>query len=49
MEPVGDVGHVESRIGLFADSVGVDVRCMDCAKHTISSEIILDTLDGTPR
>jgi hypothetical protein len=24
-------------------------RCMVCAKHTIGSEIILDTPDGTPR
>jgi hypothetical protein len=24
-------------------------RCMVCAKRTIGSEIILDTLDGTPR
>jgi hypothetical protein len=23
--------------------------CTVCAKHTIGSEIILDTLDGTPR
>jgi hypothetical protein len=24
-------------------------RCMVCAKHTIGSEIILDTPNGTPR
>jgi hypothetical protein len=27
----------------------VQDRCMVCAKHTIGSEIILGTLDGTPR
>ena len=29
--------------------VSVQDRCMVCAKHTISSEIVLDALDGTPR
>ena len=29
--------------------VSVQDRCMVCAKCTIGSEIILDTLDGTPR
>jgi hypothetical protein len=24
-------------------------RCMLCAKRTIGSQIVLDTLDGTPR
>jgi hypothetical protein len=24
-------------------------RCMVCAKHTMGSEIIVDTPDGTPR
>jgi len=27
----------------------VQDRCMVCAKRTISSEIVLDALDGTPR
>jgi len=29
--------------------VSVQDRCMVCAKLTISSEIVLDALDGTPR
>jgi hypothetical protein len=29
--------------------VSVLDRCMVCTKHTIGIEIILDTLDGTPR
>ena len=29
--------------------VSVQDRCMVCAKHTIGSEIIFDTPDGTPR
>jgi hypothetical protein len=28
--------------------VSVQDRCTVCAKHTIGSEIILDTLDATP-
>jgi hypothetical protein len=47
---LGDVGHVESRFGLFGDSVSsVHHRCMVCAKHTIGSEIILDAPDGSTR
>jgi hypothetical protein len=30
-------------------SVSVQDRCMVCAKRTISSKIILDTPDDTPR
>ena len=29
--------------------VSVQDRCMVCAKRIISSEIVLDALDGTPR
>ena len=29
--------------------VSVQNRCMVCAKHTIGSEIVLETPDGTPR
>jgi hypothetical protein len=29
--------------------VSVQDRCTVCTKHTIGIEIILDTLDGTPR
>jgi hypothetical protein len=49
MELLGDVGHAESHFGLFKDSVSVGARRVGCAKHTICSEIILDTPDGTPR
>jgi hypothetical protein len=50
MELLGGVGHVESRFGPFGDSVSsMHDRCTVCAKRTIGSEIILDTLDGTPR
>jgi hypothetical protein len=29
--------------------VSVQDRCTVCAKRTISSKIVLDTMDGTPR
>jgi hypothetical protein len=29
--------------------MSVQDRCTVCAKHAIGSEIVLDTLDGTPR
>jgi hypothetical protein len=41
---------VESHFGLFGDSVGVGARHMHgCAKHTVGSEIVLDTPDCIPR
>jgi hypothetical protein len=50
MELLGDVGHMESRFGLFGTVlVLVQDRCTVCAMHTIGSEIILDVADGTPR
>jgi hypothetical protein len=50
MELLGDVGHMESYLGLFGDSVSVSAnRCMVCTKRTIGSEIILDVADGTPK
>jgi hypothetical protein len=50
MELLGDLGFMESRFGMFGDSVSVSAsRCTVCAKHTIGSEIVLDALDGTPR
>jgi hypothetical protein len=50
MELLDDVGHVESCFGVFGDIVSVIAnRCMVCAKHTIGSEIILCTPDGTYR
>jgi hypothetical protein len=47
MHPIvvlGDVAQVDARFGLFGDTVLVLMqdRCMVCAKHTISSEIILN-------
>ena len=47
MELLGDMGHVESRYGLFGD--GVQDSCTVCAKLTLGSEIVLDALDATPR
>ena len=50
MELLGDVGHVEFvSVCLEIVLVSVQDRCMVCAKHTISSDIDLDALDGTPR
>jgi hypothetical protein len=49
-ELLGDLGHVESRLGLFVDSANLDARLVhSCVKRTIGLEIILDTPDGTPR
>ena len=50
MEPLGGVGHVESRpVRMEMVLVLVQVRCTVCAKHTIGSDIILDAPNGTPR
>jgi hypothetical protein len=50
MELISDVDRVESRFSLFRDSVSVsEDRCTVCTEHTICIEIVLDTLDGTPR
>ena len=51
MELLGDVGHVESHFFPFGDSVNVGVqdRCMVCARRTIGSEVVLDTPNGTTR
>jgi hypothetical protein len=49
MELLGDMGHVESCIGLLGDGVSVSVMCTVCAKLTNGSKIIFDTPDGTPR
>ena len=44
MELLGDVGHLESRFFLFRDKVmSAQDRCMVSARHTIVSEILLDT------
>jgi hypothetical protein len=49
MELLGDMGHVESRIGPFRDGVSVGVRYTFCTKHTIGLKIILETPDGVMR
>jgi hypothetical protein len=48
MELLGDMGHMESRIGPFEDGVSIGVRCTVCTKLTIGLKIILKTPDGTP-
>ena len=50
MVPLGDEAQVEARLGL-SDIVLIltQDRSTVCIEHTISSEIILDALDGTPR
>ena len=50
IELLGD-GVMWNLVSVRLDSVLVSVqdRCMVCVKYTIVSEIILDTLDGTPR
>jgi len=50
MELLGDVGHVDL-VSIWLETVLVSVqdRCMVCANRTISSEIVLDAPDGTPR
>jgi hypothetical protein len=46
MELLGDMGHVESRNGLF--EIVLILRCTVCTKLNIGSKIILETPDGTP-
>jgi hypothetical protein len=47
---LGDLGQVEARFGPFGHSVNLNVhRCMVCVECTMGVEIILGTLDGTPR
>jgi hypothetical protein len=50
MELLGETGQVEARFSLFGDCVNLaQDRCTDWDEHTIDSEIILGTNDGTPR
>jgi hypothetical protein len=50
MELLGDVGEVEARsFHLERVLILVQNRCMNWDEHTIGSEIILDTTNGTPR
>jgi hypothetical protein len=47
---LGDKAQMEPRFGPFgAMLVSVQDSCTVCAKCSISSEIILDAPDGTPR
>ena len=50
MEVLGD-GVMWNLVSVRLDTVLVSVqdRCMVCAKHTIGSEIVLETPDSTPR
>jgi hypothetical protein len=50
MEPLGDLGHVESLVGRFGDSANLmQDRCTVCVERTKGSKIVLDAPDGTPR
>jgi hypothetical protein len=45
-----DLGQVKSHFGPDGDTINLDARYVhSCAKHTLGSEIILDTIDCTPR
>jgi hypothetical protein len=46
---LGDEVQVDAQFSPFGDSANKQDRCTVCAEHTISSEIILDPSDGTPR
>jgi hypothetical protein len=48
---LGDGTQMEARFGSYGDCANIDSRdrCTDYAERTISSEIILDAPDGTPR
>jgi hypothetical protein len=50
MELLGDMGEVEARL-VYLETVLISAqdRSIDWDKHTIGSEIILGTYDGTPR
>jgi hypothetical protein len=51
MVVLGDEAQMEACFGSFGDCANLDSgdRCTVCAERTVSSEIILDALDGTPR
>ena len=47
---LGDEAQVEARlVCLEIVLMLTQDRCMVCVKHTIGSDIVLDTPDGTPR
>jgi hypothetical protein len=46
----GDEAQVDARFSPFGDSANLDQdRCTVCAERTISSKIISDAPNGTPR
>jgi hypothetical protein len=46
---LSDVGQVEARLVLLEIVlISAQEMCTICVEHTIGSEIILDTPDGTP-
>jgi hypothetical protein len=50
MELLGDVGHVESHFFPIGYSVSVSARQVHSSSQMhLSSEIVLDAPDGTPR
>jgi hypothetical protein len=49
MEPLGDMGRVESYFSPEIVLTLMQDRCTVFAKRTIHSEIILDAPNGTPR
>jgi hypothetical protein len=51
MAVLGDEAQMEARFDSFGDCANLDSRdrCTVCAKRTVSSEIIFDAPDGTPR
>jgi hypothetical protein len=50
MVRLGDVGQVEAHFSMFGDSVNLSAGgCTICAECTMGMEIILGTLDRTPR
>ena len=50
MVPLGDEAQVKARFGPFGDSDNLDARLVHGLRRTyLSSEIILDAPDGTPR
>jgi hypothetical protein len=50
MELLGDMGQMEACFSLFGDNVNLDMRQVPvCAKRAIGLEIILGTIDRTPR
>ena len=50
MVPLGDEAQVEAHFGLLdIELILTQDRCTFCVERTIGSEIVLDTIDGTPR